>query len=115
MAKSGALTSGATSRSIESSARTVGLKRTRVPNSLNVTLVCNASAITIAFREQGGALEFSVTDDGVGFDPGSNGTGTGIQGIRDRISVFGGDAEIESSPGHGTIVRGRVPVSEWVR
>jgi signal transduction histidine kinase len=35
--------------------------------------------------------------------------------MRDRMAVFGGDAEIESSPGHGTIVRGRVPVSERVR
>jgi signal transduction histidine kinase len=81
----------------------------------NAAKYARATSITIAFREQGGALEFSVTDDGVGFDPGSNGTGTGIQGIRDRISVFGGDAEIESSPGHGTTVRGRVPVLERVR
>jgi signal transduction histidine kinase len=81
----------------------------------NAAKYAHASAITIAFRERGGALEFSVTDDGVGFDPGSNGTGTGIQGIRDRISVFGGDAEIESLPGRGTTVRGRVPVAERVR
>ena len=60
-------------------------------------------------------LTLSVADDGGGFDAGSNGTGTGIQGMRDRMAVFGGDAEIESSPGHGTIVRGRVPVSERVR
>ncbi|TMK36607.1 MAG: hypothetical protein E6G58_05150 [Actinobacteria bacterium] len=80
----------------------------------NAAKYAHASAITISFREQGGALEFTVTDDGVGFDPGSNGTGTGIQGIRDRISVFGGDAEIESSPGLGTTVRGRVPLLEEV-
>jgi signal transduction histidine kinase len=81
----------------------------------NAAKYANATAITIAFREREGALEFSVADDGGGFDPGSNGTGTGIQGMRDRMAVFGGDAEIESSPGHGTIVRGRVPVSERVR
>ena len=81
----------------------------------NAAKYANATAITIAFRERDGALEFSVADDGGGFDPGSNGTGTGIQGMRDRMAVFGGDAEIESSPGQGTIVRGRVPVSERVR
>jgi signal transduction histidine kinase len=81
----------------------------------NAAKYANATAITIAFRERDGALEFSVADDGGGFDPGSNGIGTGIQGMRDRMAVFGGDAEIESSPGHGTIVRGRVPVSERVR
>jgi len=81
----------------------------------NAAKYANATAITIAFRERDGALEFTVADDGGGFDAGSNGTGTGIQGMRDRMAVFGGDAEIESSPGHGTIVRGRVPVSEPVR
>src|SRR5438876_2188701 len=80
----------------------------------NAAKYAHASAITIAFRERDGALEFSVVDDGVGFDPGSNGSGTGIQGIRDRISVFGGDAEVESSPGRGTTVRGRVPLLERV-
>jgi signal transduction histidine kinase len=81
----------------------------------NAAKYANATTITIAFRERDGALEFSVADDGGGFDAGSNGTGTGIQGMRDRMAVFGGDAEIESSPGLGTIVRGRVPVSERVR
>jgi signal transduction histidine kinase len=81
----------------------------------NAAKYANATAITIAFRERDGALEFSVADDWGGFDPGSNGTGTGIQGMRDRMAVFGGDAEIESSPGQGTIVRGRVPVLERVR
>jgi signal transduction histidine kinase len=81
----------------------------------NAAKYANATEITVAFRERDGALEFSVADNGGGFDAGSNGTGTGIQGMRDRMAVFGGDAEIESSPGHGTIVRGRVPVSERVR
>ena len=80
----------------------------------NAAKYAHASAITISFREREGTLEFSVADDGIGFDPDSNGTGTGIQGIRDRISVFGGDAEIESSPGRGTMVRGRVPLLERV-
>jgi len=80
----------------------------------NAAKYAHASAITISFREHEGALEFSVSDDGIGFDPDSNGTGTGIQGIRDRISVFGGDAQVESSPGRGTMVRGRVPLLERV-
>jgi len=81
----------------------------------NATKYAHASVITIGFRERDGALEFSVADDGVGFSTETNGNGTGIQGMRDRMAVFGGDAEIESSPGRGTIVRGRVPVSERVR
>jgi len=81
----------------------------------NAAKYARATSITIAFRERDNALEFSVADDGVGFSTETNGSGTGIQGMRDRMAVFGGDAEIESSPGRGTIVRGRVPVAERVR
>ena len=81
----------------------------------NAAKYAHASTITIAFHERDGALEFSVVDDGVGFDPDSQGAGSGIQGIRDRVAVFGGDAEIASSPGAGTTVVGRVPVHETVR
>jgi signal transduction histidine kinase len=80
----------------------------------NAAKYAQASTITIAFRERNEALEFSVTDDGVGFNVDANGAGTGIQGMRDRIAVLGGDADIESSPGHGTTVRGRVPIGERV-
>ena len=80
----------------------------------NAAKYAHATEITISFRELDGALEFSVRDDGVGFDPSSNGQGTGVQGIRDRISVFGGDATIESTPGRGTTVRGRVPITTEV-
>jgi signal transduction histidine kinase len=80
----------------------------------NAAKYAHATQITISFRERDGSLEFSVADDGVGFDPSANGRGTGVQGIRDRISVFGGDATIESSPGRGTTVRGRVPITTEV-
>ena len=80
----------------------------------NAAKYAHASTITIAFHERDDTLEFSVTDDGVGFSPDANGGGTGIQGMRDRMAVFGGDAAIESVPGTGTTVRGRVPIGERV-
>ncbi len=80
----------------------------------NAAKYAHASAITVVLREDDGALGFSVADDGVGFTSATNGSGTGIQGMRDRIAVLGGDVTIESSPGEGTTVRGRVPVTEMV-
>jgi signal transduction histidine kinase len=80
----------------------------------NAAKYAHASEITVSFRERDDAIEFVVADDGVGFHPSANGRGTGVQGIRDRISVFGGDATIESSPGTGTTVRGRVPITTEV-
>ncbi len=57
-----------------------------------------------------GALEFSVTDDGAGFDSGSAGYGTGLQGMADRLAALGGDLQVRSKPGQGTTVTGRLPV-----
>ncbi|HXY71929.1 MAG TPA: ATP-binding protein, partial [Actinomycetota bacterium] len=57
-------------------------------------------------------LEFSVSDDGRGFDPGARGYGTGLQGIADRLGSVDGDLDVRSAPGEGTTVTGRVPVRE---
>jgi signal transduction histidine kinase len=52
-----------------------------------------------------------VTDDGAGFDTAAGGSGTGLQGMRDRLAVLGGDVALTSAPGAGTTVRGRVPLA----
>jgi len=57
-----------------------------------------------------GVLEFSVADDGAGFDPGSSEYGTGLQGMADRLAALGGDLRVRSRPGQGTTVIGRLPV-----
>jgi len=57
-----------------------------------------------------GGLEFSVTDDGAGFDPASSGYGTGLQGMADRLAALGGDLRVRSGPGQGTTVTGQLPV-----
>jgi len=76
----------------------------------NAAKYAGAASIVITLREQAGALAFTVADDGVGFDPAGTGKGTGLDGIRDRLAVFGGDATVASTPGQGTTVSGRVPV-----
>jgi len=77
----------------------------------NAAKYANAGEIAIAIQPADGELRFSVRDDGVGFDPARTGHGSGLAGIRDRLAVFGGDATVESAPGKGTVVRGRVPIS----
>jgi signal transduction histidine kinase len=67
---------------------------------------CQA-AICLAGPDDG--LQFSVTDDGAGFDPAPAGRGTGLQGMTDRMAALGGNLQIRSQPGHGTTVTGRLP------
>lgn len=61
--------------------------------------------ITVTLEPCAEGLAFAVTNDGSGFDlePDT------VTSMRDRIDAVGGKLELDSPPGSGTIVRGRVP------
>jgi signal transduction histidine kinase len=52
-----------------------------------------------------------VQDDGPGFDSGGMPASSGLQHMSDRLAALGGSVEIDSRPGCGTTVAGRVPVT----
>ena len=60
----------------------------------------------------GGALTFTVGDDGRGFDQAATPMGTGVQGMSDRLAALGGTLRLTSAPGHGTQVTGRIPAAQ---
>jgi signal transduction histidine kinase len=66
----------------------------------------------VALAASGGQLEFTVTDDGAGFDVAAARDGTGLQGMTDRLAAVGGTLRIESAPGRGTTVSGCLPCGE---
>jgi signal transduction histidine kinase len=78
----------------------------------NVAKYAQASQATIALSCPGGHLEFSIIDDGAGFDTTNARNGTGLQGMADRMSAVGGTLHIHSTPGLGTTISGGLPVSE---
>ena len=78
----------------------------------NVAKYARASRATVTLSCPGTHLEFTVTDDGAGFDPAQATQGTGLQGMADRLAAAGGALRVNSAPGLGTIVSGRLPVSE---
>jgi len=75
----------------------------------NVAKYADATAATVQLREAAGRLEFSIRDDGVGFDAGATSYGTGLQGIADRLAAFGGTLAVASAPGAGTAISGSLP------
>ncbi|MGZ5350088.1 MAG: histidine kinase [Actinomycetota bacterium] len=81
----------------------------------NVAKYAEASGATVAIQTDEGSLRFSVTDDGHGFDPGSTGYGTGLQGIADRLGALEGTLHVASANGSGTTVTGRLPISDEAR
>jgi len=61
--------------------------------------------------EEADQLSFEVRDDGAGYDTDRNpSAGQGLANMSDRIAALGGTLVLRSAPGHGTSVRGSVPV-----
>ncbi len=98
-----------------------GLSRHAEPVEITVYFCCaeclqNAAkhagpgaSVTITLGESDAGVEFCVEDDGAGFDPATVERGSGLTNLADRIAAVGGTLHIESSPGAGTRVTGRVP------
>ncbi|HEY7260462.1 MAG TPA: sensor histidine kinase [Trebonia sp.] len=76
----------------------------------NVAKYAAASRATVALACPDGHLEFTVTDDGVGFDTAIVAGGSGLQGMADRLGAVGGSLQVRSVPGTGTIIHGRLPL-----
>ena len=76
----------------------------------NAAKYSEAASATVTLDDDGERLRFSVSDDGLGFDPAAVDGGSGIPGMADRLDAAGGRLKIESAPGSGTTVLGSVPI-----
>ena len=81
----------------------------------NVIRHAEAETVNVTVRRDNGDLELSVKDDGRGFDVDSTLAGPaagalGLIGMHERVQNLGGELKIDSAPGRGTTVRGRMSV-----
>jgi signal transduction histidine kinase len=82
----------------------VVLLRTVQESLANVRKHAQASSVEIVLSYQDISVVLLVTDDGVGFDPGSGTQGFGLRGMRSRVEHIGGSVSVTSAPGAGTTV-----------
>ncbi|MGH9195120.1 MAG: histidine kinase, partial [Acidimicrobiia bacterium] len=80
----------------------------------NASKHAHGSPITVTFSAADNVLEFSVRDQGSGFEASSMVRGSGLQSMTDRMEALGGTLTIESSPGAGTTIRGKIPIDAAV-
>jgi signal transduction histidine kinase len=101
-----------------------GVRRCRPEVEIAVYFTCLAALdnaakhagpapVSVDLFDTGGALDFTVCDSGAGFDPAQTQIGAGIANMRDRIAAVGGTLAVDSAPGRGTRVHGRVPDPRW--
>jgi two-component system, NarL family, sensor kinase len=80
----------------------------------NVAKHAEARSAQVRLMTRGDTIILEVEDDGKGFTPAEltnhqGPGGYGLQGMRERAELLGGMLELQSSPGHGTVLRLRFP------
>ena len=81
----------------------------------NITRHARASQVTIRLSREGGELLLSVRDDGQGFDLAAMreraiaGGSLGVLGMQERATLVGGQLDIDSAPGRGSVLQFKCP------
>lgn len=80
----------------------------------NVAKHARASQVRVRLARDGGFMQVTVVDDGVGFqtsDP-RKPQSLGLVGLRERAQLLRGQVQVTSAPGAGTRVEARIPLEE---
>lgn len=75
----------------------------------NAAKHAHAHRVVVHVHLDGDRLAFEVTDDGDGIAPDAV-AGAGLSNLRDRVDDAHGTLDITSTPGHGTVVQGSLPL-----
>jgi signal transduction histidine kinase len=71
--------------------------------------------VRIAVTQRDGRIRAEVIDWGVGFDPRQVAENClGLDGLRQRVRLFGGELTVDSSPGEGTRITAELPLVDSI-
>ncbi|HEX7481140.1 MAG TPA: sensor histidine kinase [Polyangiales bacterium] len=83
----------------------------------NIMRHAHAQRVSLVVIRRPDEVVLLVEDDGVGFDVESirhSADALGVLGMEERVTLCGGTLTIESTPGQGTNLRARIPLSEAI-
>jgi signal transduction histidine kinase len=75
----------------------------------NIAKHSRAEHVRLRVVERNGAIEVTIEDDGVGFEPGAQHGGFGLAGMRERVAMVGGSLEVDAAPGGGARLHAVIP------
>ena len=76
----------------------------------NIAKYAHATRAHIVLKAQSGTLQFTISDDGTGYDTSHTPMGSGQRNMADRLAALGGQLECRSASGQGTTIAGHLPV-----
>jgi signal transduction histidine kinase len=83
----------------------------------NIVRHAQATMVNVRLVREDGHVTLQVSDNGQGFDPQAfqpsdlHGQGLGLRGMQERASILGGEFQMQTAIGKGTVITIRVPVS----
>ncbi len=99
-----------------------GIKEVKIPHKLQINLYrilqeqlnnilkyAKASEVVISFNKVKQSFVFKVADNGIGFDSGKHTSGIGLENIKRRAKVFGGEFKLKTAPGKGCEITVEIP------
>lgn len=80
----------------------------------NIAKHALASLVEISIGEINGEVRLSVADNGRGFSATERrkSDSFGLMGVRERVYMLNGSVDINSAPGHGTVINVRIPITQ---
>jgi signal transduction histidine kinase len=76
----------------------------------NTAKYAHATQGRICLQAHNETLQFTVSDDGTGYDARHTPMGSGLRNMADRLAALRGQLEIRSAPSRGTIITGHLPI-----
>jgi signal transduction histidine kinase len=83
----------------------------------NIARHAHATHVTVTFEQRPEVVRLEISDNGVGFSPDAAragsyapGSGLGLVGMRERVTLVGGRWSVQSAPGEGTRVVVELPL-----
>jgi PAS domain S-box-containing protein len=72
-----------------------------------------AARVQVSLSGRSHAIQLTVRDDGIGFNPEQalTGAGLGLTSMKERLKLVNGHVAIDSEPGRGTVIHARVPIN----
>ena len=76
----------------------------------NIVKYAGADLVTISLSTSGNVFSMIISDNGEGMKKGKPVKGIGLRNIRSRLSLFNGEAHIETAPGKGFVLTILIPL-----
>ena len=76
----------------------------------NIAKYAAASQVHICMAARDHSLQFTVSDDGVGYDVSCTPMGSGQRNMADRLAALDGRLEVRSAPSKGTTITAQLPL-----